>query len=125
MSSIEPVAIGTVTLEYCRRVPALTFEFAEFTVRQEDEAALLSGRAEMIEALQRAFPAALAAWLTRQDDGSWLDVILWRSREDAEEAARNIGRVPEAKAWFGHIDESRGLRHVEVSDERLFALHRI
>jgi hypothetical protein len=104
---------------------ALTFELAAFTVRQEDEAALLAERAEMIQALQRAFPAALAAWLTRQDDGSWLDVILWRSRQDAEEAARNIDRVPEAKAWFRHIAESRGLRHVEVTDEHLFTLKHI
>jgi hypothetical protein len=104
---------------------SLTFELAAFTVRQENEAALLAERAEMIAALQRAFPAALAAWLTRQDDGSWLDVVLWRSREDAEEAARNVHRVPEAKAWFRHIAESRGLRHVEVADERLFALRRM
>jgi hypothetical protein len=104
---------------------SLTFELAAFTVRQENEAALLAERAEMIAALQRAFPGALAAWLTRQDDGSWLDVVLWRSREDAEEAARNVHRVPEAKAWFRHIAESRGLRHVEVADERLFALRRI
>jgi hypothetical protein len=28
----------------------------------------------MVPALRRAFPGALATWLTRQDDGSWLDV---------------------------------------------------
>jgi hypothetical protein len=78
----------------------------------------------MVAALKRAFPAALAAWLTKQDDGSWLDVILWRSREAAEEAARRIDDVPEARAWFGHIAESRGLRHVDVVDERLFAFAR-
>jgi hypothetical protein len=104
---------------------SLTFELAAFTVRQENETALLAERAEMIAALQRAFPAALAAWLTRQDDGSWLDVVLWRSREDAEEAGRNVQSVPEAKAWFRHIAESRDLRHVEVADERLFGLRRM
>ena len=104
---------------------ALTFELASFTVGKADEAELLAERAEMIDALQRAFPAALAAWLTRQDDGSWLDVILWRSREEAEEAARRIHEVPEAKAWFRHIAESHGVRHVEVVDEHLFALRRV
>jgi hypothetical protein len=98
----------------------VTFELASFTVRPEDEAALLAERGQMIEALQRAFPAALAAWLAKQDDGSWLDVILWRSREEAEKAARRIAEVPEARAWFAHIAESRGIRHVEVVDERLF-----
>ena len=98
----------------------MTFELASFTVRPEDEAALLAERGQMIEALQRTFPAALAAWLTKQDDGSWLDVILWRSREEAEEAARRIDEVPEARAWFRHVAESHGIRHVEVADERLF-----
>jgi hypothetical protein len=101
---------------------APTFELASFTVAEADEAALLAERAEMIEALKRRFPAALAAWLTRQDDGSWLDVILWRSREEAEEAARKIHEVPEASAWFRHISESHGIRHVEVVDERLFEM---
>jgi hypothetical protein len=76
----------------------------------------------MVTALRRAFPGALAAWLTRQDDGSWLDVVLWRSRDEAEDAAARIDEVPEARAWFRHIAESRGLRHVEVVDRRLFDL---
>jgi hypothetical protein len=100
----------------------LTFELAEFTVAAEDEPALLAGRAEMAEGLRRAFPGALAAWLTRQDDGSWLDIVLWRSREEAEEAAARIEQVPEARAWFRHIAESRGLRHVEVVEQKLFDL---
>jgi hypothetical protein len=54
----------------------LTFELAEFTVAAEDEPALLAGRAEMAAGLRRAFPGALAAWLTRQEDGSWLDMVL-------------------------------------------------
>ena len=70
----------------------------------------------MVRALRKAFPAALAVWLTRQDDGSWLDVILWQSREAAEEAARRINEVAEARSWFRHIAESHSLRHVEVVD---------
>ena len=99
-----------------------TFELAEFTVREGEEAALVAERPEMINALGRAFPAALAAWLTKQDDGSWLDVILWRSREAAEDAARRVNELPEARSWSQHIAESRGLRHVEVVHEQLFAL---
>jgi hypothetical protein len=62
--------------------------------------------------------------LTKQDDGSWLDVVLWRSREAAEEAAQRIASVPEARSWFRHVAESHGLRHVEVVHETLFALER-
>jgi hypothetical protein len=35
---------------------ALTFELAAFTVRQEEEVALVAERAEMIQGLQRALP---------------------------------------------------------------------
>jgi hypothetical protein len=103
---------------------ALTFELAHFVVREGDEEALLEERPAMVRALREAFPDALAAWLTRQDDESWLDVILWQSREAAEEAARRINEVPEARSWFRHIAASRGLRHVEVVHEELFALDR-
>jgi hypothetical protein len=103
---------------------AHTFELAEFVVRDGEEEALLSERPTMVRALRETFPAALAAWLTRQDDGSWLDVILWQSREAAEEAARRIDQVAEARSWFRHIAESRGLRHVEVMHEQLFEWRR-
>jgi hypothetical protein len=98
----------------------LTLELAAFTVREGAEPALLAERPEMLAALRQAFPAVLAAWLTKQDDGSWLDVILWRSRQEAEEAARRVHRVPEVERWFRHIAESKGLRHVEVAHEELF-----
>ena len=61
-----------------------------------------------------ATEGAAVAYLTREDDGSWLDVVLWRSRAEAEEAARLINSVPACAAWFRHIAKSSGLRHVEV-----------
>jgi hypothetical protein len=99
----------------------LTFELAQFRVREGEEDALVAERPTMVRALREAFPAALAAWLTKQDDGSWLDVILWESREAAEDAAGRIDEVAEARAWFRHIAESQGLRHVEVVHEQRFA----
>jgi hypothetical protein len=101
---------------------AHTFELAQFVVREGEEEPLLAEREGMVRALREAFPDALAAWLTRQDDGSWLDVILWRSREAAEQAARQIDQVPEAKHWFRHIAESKGLQHVEVAHAALLEL---
>jgi hypothetical protein len=96
------------------------FELAAFAARDGEEAAMLAERPAMIEALRRAFPGLLAAWLSRRDDGSWLDVILWRTRAEAETAARHVNDVPEAKAWFRHIAESHGLEHLDVADQQLF-----
>ncbi len=98
-----------------------TFELASFTVQDGHEAALLADRPAMINALQQTFPGLLAAWLTKRDDGSWVDVILWRTRAESEAAAEQVDAVPEAKAWFRHIGESQGLQHAEVADQRLFA----
>ena len=81
------------------------FELAHFTVREGEEEALIAERAEMVRALRRAFPAARSAWLTRQEDGTWLDIVLWSCR---------------ARAWFRHIAESHGLRHVDVVHEEVF-----
>jgi hypothetical protein len=78
----------------------------------------------MIAALQRAFPGVIAAWLAKRDDGSWVDVILWRSREEAEHAAKHADGVPAVNAWFGHIAASDALQHVEVAHEELFELVR-
>jgi hypothetical protein len=68
----------------------------------------------MIAALRRTFPGLIGAWLTRRDDDSWLDVILWRSREDAEYAAEHVTEVAEVAAWFRHIDQSHGIEHLAV-----------
>jgi hypothetical protein len=92
----------------------LTFEFASFTVREGEEEAVVAERPAMIAALRREFPALIAAWLTKQDDGTWVDVILWETRAAAEEAAARVNDIAEARRWFGHIETSLGLRHAEV-----------
>jgi hypothetical protein len=97
------------------------FEFAGFTVLDGHERALVDERPAMIAALRRAFPGLVAAWLTQRDDGSWLDVILWQSREEADYSAKHVTEVPQAAAWFAHIGESRGIEHLTVAypDARL------
>ena len=90
------------------------FELAAFTSREGHERALLAERAAMIAAMRRAFPGLKSAWLTQRQDGSWLDVILWGSRDDAEYSAAHVTEVPEAAAWFTHIEESRGIEHLQV-----------
>jgi hypothetical protein len=92
----------------------LAIELATFSVPAEAEELLVSERPSMIAALKRRFPACRAAFLTKQDDGSWLDILVWSSRDEALEAARDIETVPECAHWFRHISSSGGLRHVDV-----------
>jgi hypothetical protein len=93
---------------------SLVFEHAAFTVREGHEQALLDERPAMIAAMRHAFPGLVSSWLTRRDDGSWLDMILWRSREDAENSAAHVTEIPEAAAWFTHISQSHGIEHLPV-----------
>lgn len=96
------------------------FELAAFTVRDGHEQALLDERPAMMAAMRRAFPGLVSAWLTQRDDGSWLDTILWRSREHAEHSAAHTTEIPQAAAWFAHIGESRGIEYLAVraADDR-------
>jgi hypothetical protein len=90
------------------------FEHASFTVGQGHEQALVDERPAMIEAMRKACNGLEASWLVQRADGSWLDVILWTSQQDAEYAAEHVGEVPEAVAWFAHIAESHGIEHLTV-----------
>ena len=95
----------------------LTFEFASFTVREGEEGSLVAERPAMIAALNEAFPGLIAAWLTKQDDGTWMDTILWETRAAAEDAAAGVNDVAEARQWFSHIASShrpRGLKPTGV-----------
>ncbi|MEV0840869.1 antibiotic biosynthesis monooxygenase [Actinocatenispora sera] len=94
----------------------MVIELAAFRVAAGAEERLVAERPAMLAALRARFPACLAAYLTRENDGSFLDVIVWRDRAAAEEAARLVHKVPECAAWFTHIASSGGLRHVEVVD---------
>jgi hypothetical protein len=53
--------------------------------------------------------------------GHGVNLIFWQTRGDAEHAARHVNDIPEARAWFRHISQSRGLRHLEVIPEEPFA----
>ncbi|MGP4111063.1 antibiotic biosynthesis monooxygenase [Streptomyces sp. 4N509B] len=92
----------------------MAIELARFRIHEGAEARLLAERPAMVAALRERFPGCLAAYLTREDDGGWLDVLLWRGRAEAEEAARLVDTVPACREWFRHIAESGGVRHVEV-----------
>jgi hypothetical protein len=93
------------------------FELASFTVHEGQEQDLVKERPVVIAALRREFAGLVSAWLTKRDDGSWVDVTLWRSHEDAGYSAAHATEVPEAAAWFAHIAEFRGIEHLQVLSE--------
>lgn len=91
-------------------------EIARFTVKTGAEAAMLAERPAMVRELRKRFPAHQDAYLTKLDDGSWMDVVLWSDRAQAEAAAEGVYAYPEIAAWFRHTDRVIGFEYADVHD---------
>ncbi len=68
-------------------------------------------RPAMIAAVRRRFPELLDARLVEMDDGAWLDIVQWRSREAADRAAASIAEIPEAAAMAELLEEIVAFEH--------------
>ena len=67
---------SSLTAIMVRRM-TMTIELARFTVDDDAVPALMAGRPAMVRALAGRFPGCPAAYLTREYDGSWLDIAPW------------------------------------------------
>jgi hypothetical protein len=65
---------SSLTATMVRRM-AMTIELARFTVDDDAVPALVAGRPAMVRALAGRFPGRPAAYLTREHDGSRLDIV--------------------------------------------------
>lgn len=92
-------------------------ELVLFTVRPEEEEEFIAERPAMLAAMRSRFPGLEQAVLARRDDGSWLDVVVWTSRAEAEAAAAGMSDVPEAARWGSHIVTVERMEHAEVPIE--------
>lgn len=91
-----------------------TIEIARFRVHEGAEERMLAERPAMLAAARRHFPAHRDAYLTKLDDGTWMDVVLWSDREQAEAAAKGFYDHPDIAAWFRHTAEELGFEYAEV-----------
>ncbi|WP_137391018.1 hypothetical protein [Rhodoligotrophos defluvii] len=92
----------------------MTVEMARFVVKPGAEAAMLSERPAMLEAARKHFPAHRDAYLCKLDDGTWIDIVLWSDRQQAEEAAEGFYRYPEINTWFRHVERMIGFEYADV-----------
>lgn len=89
-------------------------EIARFTVKPDAEEQFLAEREQVIAHLRRHFSGLIDARLVKLENGEYLDLVRWASREQALLAAEGAMKVPEIAAWFAHIAEVRGMDHAEV-----------
>lgn len=95
---------------------SVTMELVRFSVVPGREAQFVSGRAAAVEGL-RTMPGLLSATLARADDGTWVDVVLWRSRKEAlaaDQALRAGTLSPEVASWASAIQAVESMTHAEV-----------
>ena len=87
------------------------YEVVRSRVRAGCEQEMLALRPEMVAAVRKRFPDLLEARLVRMDDGTWLDIVRWRSREAAEQAAAAFAEVPEARQMAALVEEVLAFDH--------------
>ena len=87
------------------------YEVVRSRVEPANEAAMLELRPAMVAAVRRRFPALLDARLVRMDDGTWLDVVRWSSREAADAAATQFAEIPEAREMSALVAEVLSFEH--------------
>lgn len=94
-----------------------TLEIVRFTVAASRQEEMLALRPAMEQAL-RGVSGCRSAVLARLDDGTYVDVVTWNSREQALAAAAGMqdGSLPQAVLdWAATLDDVQSFEHAEVA----------
>lgn len=85
------------------------FEVVHAKVREGAEEEMLSRRPALEEGVRDKLPGLLDIRLVRLEDGTYLDVLRWQSREAADAAVEKFAEVDEAEEIHAFLPE--GLAH--------------
>lgn len=89
-------------------------ELTRVIVKPGEENALVADRSAMLQAFARDRTGFRGAYLAKLEDGSWLDIVVWASAEDAAASAAKGPNLPEIGAFFSHIAELKSMEHANV-----------
>ena len=92
-----------------------SLEVVLFTVKDGEREAFLAKRPAAMAALA-TYDGFVDARLAEYEDGTWIDVVQWRSLEEAKAAAETFLEHEAARDWGQHIDEVRDFRHAALHD---------
>jgi heme-degrading monooxygenase HmoA len=85
------------------------YDVVHAKVRDGADEEMLSRRPELEAGVREKLPGLLEIRLIRLDDGTYLDVLRWESREAADAAIEKFAEVPEAGEIHDFLAE--GLAH--------------
>jgi heme-degrading monooxygenase HmoA len=82
-----------------------TVELTRFSVRPDQEEALLAARPGMLEDFRADRAGFIDAMLVRLAGNEWLDIVSWRSPEDFAASREKGANLPGIAAFFGAISQ--------------------
>jgi hypothetical protein len=82
------------------------YEVVHARTREGAEDEMLKRRPVLEAAVRDKLPGLLDIRLVRLDDGTFLDVLRWESREAADAAVEEFAEIPEAGEIHGFLSES-------------------
>lgn len=98
--------------------PTQTLELARFATTAREEEAFLASHAVAMRAVKAAYPGLLSVSLVRLESTSnrtvWVDVALWDSEAQAQQAAAHCMGMPEFVACMRYMVEDLDVEHGEV-----------
>jgi heme-degrading monooxygenase HmoA len=91
------------------------FEVVHAELREGVEQTMLSRRPVLEAAVRERLPGLLDIRLVRLDDGTYLDVLRWESREAADAAIEKFADIPEAMEIHGFVERDLAHHRGEVA----------
>ena len=81
-----------------------TLEIGRFSVRAGQEQEFLAKRTAMLKASKEHFPGLIDATLAKLDDGTYVDIVLWETRDACHAAFEQAENVAAVAEWLAHVD---------------------
>ena len=91
------------------------YEIVHARIRPGIEEELRARRPALEAAVRERLPGLLDIKLVRLDDGTYLDVLRWESREAADAAVEQFASIPAAGEIHGHFAEDIAHHRGEVT----------
>lgn len=91
-------------------------ELARFRVPDHEEKAFLASRPAFLAAALENFDGLKSVQLAKLDDGSYVDVAVWESREQCRLAMRTAMNYAAVAAFLSHVGEDLGIESGEIID---------
>lgn len=93
---------------------AQCLEVIRYTPKPGGEDALLELRDQMLADIRSKHDGLLRAEMSKLDDETYIDVLLWESKDHADKANADHENIEGFVAWVGNVGEVQAFEATEV-----------